>query len=74
MRAVPPHQKFITDRSKAVFLMWFSVACFGVRVLVMFHLRFVHYTLSSVWVAEWPPFGIAARLVGHMFPLSFVYL
>ena len=37
-----------TDRSKAVVLMWFSVACFGVRVSVMFHLMFVHYTLSSV--------------------------
>ena len=23
----------------------------------MFHFMFVHYTLSSVWVAEWPPFG-----------------
>ena len=25
---------------------------------------FVHYTLSSVWVAEWPPFGkkLPARL------------
>ena len=34
-----------------------SVACFGVRVSVMFHLTFVHYSLSSVWVAERPPFG-----------------
>ena len=34
-----------------------SVACFGVRVSVMFHLMFVHYTSSSVGVAEWPPFG-----------------
>ena len=34
-----------------------SVACFGFRVSVMFHLMFVHYTLSSVWVAEWQPFG-----------------
>ena len=34
-----------------------SVSCFGVRVSVMFHLMFVHYTFSSVWVAEWPPFG-----------------
>ena len=34
-----------------------SVACFGVRVSVMFYLMFVHYTFSSVWVAEWPPFG-----------------
>ena len=23
----------------------------------MFHFMFVHYTFSSVWVAEWPPFG-----------------
>ena len=34
-----------------------SVAYFGVRVLVMFHLKFLHYTISSVWVAELPPFG-----------------
>ena len=34
-----------------------SVACFGVRVSVMIHLMFVHSTLGSVWVAEWPPFG-----------------
>ena len=34
-----------------------SVSCFGVRVSVMFHFLCVHYTFSSVWVAEWPPFG-----------------
>ena len=34
-----------------------SVRCFGVRFSVMFHFMFVHYTLSSVWVAEWPSFG-----------------
>ena len=34
-----------------------SVSCFGVRVSVMFHFMFVHYTFSSVWVVEWPPFG-----------------
>ena len=41
-----------------------SVACFGVRVSVMFRLMFAHYTFSSVWVAEWPPFGkyLPARL------------
>ena len=41
-----------------------SVSCFGVRVSVMFHVMFVHYTFSSVWVAEWPPFGkkLPARL------------
>ena len=33
-----------------------SVSCFGVSVSVMFHFMFVHYTLSSVWVAEWPHF------------------
>ena len=33
------------------------VSCFGIRVSVMFHFMFVHYTFSSVWVAEWPPFG-----------------
>ena len=27
-----------------------------VRVSVMFHFMFVHYTFSSVCVAEWPPF------------------
>ena len=50
-------QEFVTDRSKAVVLTWFSVACFGVRVSVIFHLMFVHYTFSSVFVAEWRPFG-----------------
>ena len=41
-----------------------SIACFGVRVSVMFHLMIVHYTFSSVWVAESPPFGkkLPARL------------
>ena len=34
-----------------------DVSCFSVKVLVMFHFMFVHYTFSSVWVAEWPPFG-----------------
>ena len=34
-----------------------SVACFEVRDSVMFQLMFVHYTFSSVSVAEWPPFG-----------------
>ena len=41
-----------------------SVSCFGVRVSVMFHFMFVHYTFSSVWGAEWPHFGkqLSARL------------
>ena len=42
-----------------------SVRCFGVRVSVMFHFIFVYYTFSSVWVAEWPPFGkqLPVRLI-----------
>ena len=39
------------------------VNCFGVRVSVMFHFMSVHYTFSSVWVAEWPPFGKYDRSV-----------
>ena len=38
------------------------VACFGVRVSVMFHLRFVHYSFSLVWVAKWPPLGNSCPL------------
>ena len=41
-----------------------SVSCFGVRVSAMFHFMFAHFSLSSVLVAEWPPFGkqLPARL------------
>ena len=28
----------------------------------MFHLMFVHYTFSLVWVAEWPPLGNSCPL------------
>ena len=43
-----------------------SVACFGVRVSVMFHLMFVHFTtFSSVWVAEW------SCDLDHLYKLSF---
>ena len=28
----------------------------------MFHLMFVHYTFSSVWVPEWPPLGNSCPL------------
>ena len=46
-----------------------SVSCLGVRVSAMFHFMFVHYTFSSVWVAEWPPFGkqLPARIVFCLF-------
>ena len=52
-----------------------SVTCIGVRFSVMFHFMFAHYTFSSVWVAESPPFWeIAARSVSNLFSLYFVYL
>ena len=52
-----------------------SVSCFCVRVLVMFHFMFVHYTFSLVRVAEWSPFWeIAARSVNNLFSVYFVYL
>ena len=38
--------------SKAVVLLWFSVARFGVRVSVTFHLA-----CGSVWVTVWPLLG-----------------
>ena len=51
-------ERTITDRSKAVRLLWFSVACLGVRVSVTVRLTFVNNIIfSSVSVAEWPPFG-----------------
>ena len=36
-----------------------SVRCFGVRVSVILHFMFVHYTFSSVWVTDWPPARLA---------------
>ena len=44
-----------------------SVACFGVRVSVMFHLMFVHYTLSSVWV-------LSGYLSGNRCPLGWPFV
>ena len=56
-----------------------SVSCFGIRVFVKFHFMFVHYTFSSVWVAEWPPFGkwLHARLAicSHcILSICYIYL
>ena len=40
-----------------------SVSCFGVRVTVMFHFKFVHYTFSS--------FGLlSGHLLGNSCPLG----
>ena len=47
----------MTDRFKAVALLWFSGCAFGSRVSATFHLTCVHIILSSILVAEWPPFG-----------------
>ena len=33
------------------------MSVFDVSVSVTFHLMFVHNSFSSVWVAEWQPFG-----------------
>ena len=43
----PPPQEFISDRSNAVVLLWFFVAFFGVRLLMTFHLMFIHNFLSG---------------------------
>ena len=43
--------------SKAVVLVWSLLAALVSKVSVTFHFMFVHYTFSSVWVSEWPPFG-----------------
>ena len=51
------------DYYKQIVLLWFSVACFGVRVSVTFHLMCVHIILSFVSVAERPPFGKSCSLV-----------
>ena len=55
-----------------------SVSCFGVRGSVM-SLYVCYYTFSSVWVAEWPPFGkkLPARLAicSHcILPICNIYL
>ena len=53
-----------------------SDSCFGVRASVMFHFMFVHYTFSSVWVAEWPPLGkqLPARLTICILSICNIYL
>ena len=40
-----------------------SVICFGVRVSVMFHFRFVHYTFSLVGL-------LSGHLLGNSGPLG----
>ena len=55
-----------------------SVACFDARVLVMFHLMFVYYTFSSVWVADHLfgnscPLGWPFVLIGFCLFVIFIY-
>ena len=42
---------------KAVLLLWFFVPCFWCQSFGDVSLMCVHIIFSSVWVAEWPPFG-----------------
>ena len=54
----------ITNRSKAIILLWFSVTCFsvfGVRVSVTFHLMCVHIIFSSVSVAKVTKVDLAVK-------------
>ena len=53
-----------------VVLLWFSVACFGVRVSVMFH----QISFSSVLVAEFDFWERAVHSVNHTLSLYFDYL
>ena len=48
---------FITARSKAVVLLWFSVACFWCQSFGDVSPYVYSYYFSSGSVAEWPPFG-----------------
>ena len=47
--------------------MWFSVACFGVRLSVMFHLMFVHFTLVRFWL-------LSGHLLGNSCPLGWSFV
>ena len=51
-------QLFITDRSRAVTLLWFYVACFGVRISLTFRLTCVHIILVQFRL-------LSGRLLGN---------
>ena len=57
------HQLLITDSSKAVVLLWFSVACLWCKSFSDVSPYVCSYYFSLVCVAEWPP----ARSVDHVF-------
>ena len=56
-------------------MLWFSVACFGVRVSVTFNVMFVHIILVRFWLlighTNWER---AAYSVDHIVSLNFYYL
>ena len=53
----PPPSKSLLTVPRRKFRCGSQVPFFGVTVSVTFYLTCVHIIFSSVWVAEWPPFG-----------------
>ena len=51
------YYSIMADRSKAVVLLWFSVACFWCQRFCDVPPYVCSYYFSFVLVAEWPPFG-----------------
>ena len=68
-----PHY-FITDRTKAVVMLWSSVACFDVRISVTFHLIFVFIFQFGLGCCVATFLDKAAHSVDHIFSLYFEYL
>ena len=67
-------QHFITDRSKAVVPMWYSVACVWCQSFGNVSPYVCYYTFLfdlGCWVTTF--WEIAAHSVGHFFSLYFVY-
>ena len=55
-------------------MFWFSVTCFWFQNFGDVSPYVCSYYFSSVLVAGWPSFGVAAHSVDHMFALYFDYL
>ena len=59
VKLVKAPQKSITDRSKVVILLWFSVACFWCQRfgdVSLYVCSYYYIIFGSVLVAKWPPF------------------
>ena len=63
VKLVKASHKFITDRSKEIALLWFSVAFFDVRVSVTFHLTCVHIILVRFRLLSGYLLGYSCSLV-----------